>query len=74
MQSVEQLKYPGSNPSRQVALIQWKLLPHEVENAEAFAAVVGGGDGVLADELESVMSGAWIDLRPYWLRADAFDK
>ncbi len=62
----------------------------------------GGGDGVLADELESVMSGgaepavelkegvwanivaiaadearrsgAWIELRPYWFRADAFDK
>ncbi len=40
MQSVEQLKYHDSNPSHQVALIQWKLLPHEVENAEAFAQAV----------------------------------
>ena len=40
MQSVEQLKYPDFNPSEQVALIQWRLLPHEVESAEAFAQAV----------------------------------
>ncbi len=43
MQSVEQLKYSESPPSESsdhVALIQWRLLPHETSNAEGFARAV----------------------------------
>ncbi|MFW6209403.1 MAG: Gfo/Idh/MocA family protein [Spirochaetota bacterium] len=77
-------------------------MDHEAQLQWFEGGLHGGGDGVLADELQSVMSddadpavelkegvwaniaalaadearrsAAWIDLRPYWRRADALDQ
>ena len=79
MQSVSQLKYSESNTNNQVALIQWRLLPHETSDAEGFARAVEERTAQVCSNRQvkllvfPELSGLWLQLSSLFGRPAAID-